>query len=295
MSDVSVADRLRNLPQYLLPQRLSSRCIYALTRVRAPWFKNRLIRVFSRRFGVNLGEAESADPNAYPHFNAFFTRALRPSARPLAAPANALCSPVDGAVSQLGTAAGGRLLQAKGRDYSLGELLGDERRAQPFLGGPFITLYLSPRDYHRIHMPLAGRLCETVHIPGRLFSVSPLTTRVVPQLFARNERLVSLFDTAAGPLALVMVGAINVGSMQTVWAGQITPPYGRPGRVMVQSYPAAGETAVALAKGMEMGRFNMGSTVILLFAPGAASWSAALAPGAPVKMGQQLGEVLVDD
>ena len=284
-------DRLRNLPQYLLPQRLLTHLAYRLTRVRTPWFKNALILQVARKFHVNLGEALEPNPRAYPDFNAFFTRALKPGARPIAPGDRVVCCPVDGAVSQIGFAEADTLLQAKGRSFSLTALLGgDAERARPFQGGAFATLYLSPRDYHRIHMPLAGRLREMVHIPGKLFSVSPLTTRMVPELFARNERVAALFDTPAGPMALVLVGAINVASIETVWARAITPPLGK--MIRHWSYPPNGEGAVRLDKGAEMGRFNMGSTVIVLFGPGAVRWEPEIQPAAAVRMGQRLGKVV---
>ena len=288
---ISLQDRLCNLPQYFLPQRLLTRLSHRLTRVQTPWFKDFLIRRFIAHFQVDLSEAVSTDLASYPDFNQFFTRALRPGARPLAEGERVLCCPVDGAVSQVGGLTADRLLQAKGRSYSLWQLLGgDESRAQPFHDGGFITLYLSPRDYHRIHVPLPGQLTEMIHIPGRLFSVSPLTTRVVPDLFARNERLVTLFTTPAGPMAMILVGAIIVASIETVWAGAITPPLGT--AIRQWSYPATGPDAVFLDKGAEMGRFNMGSTVILLFARGAVRWDPALYPDASVRMGQRLGEII---
>ncbi len=284
-----LGDCLRNLPQYLLPQRLLTRLTYRLTRARTPWLKNLLIRGFSRHFQVDLSEASEPDPRAYPDFNAFFTRALKPGARPLAAGDGAVCCPVDGAISEIGLAEADALLQAKGRHFSLTALLGgDAERARPFQGGAFATLYLSPRDYHRIHMPLDGVLREMVHVPGQLFSVSPLTARVVPRLFARNERVAALFDTPAGPMALVLVGAINVASIETVWAGAITPPLGS--TIRRWRYPAAEEGAARLDRGQEMGRFNMGSTVILLFGPGAVRWEAGVQAAASVRMGQRLGE-----
>lgn len=286
-----ISDHLRNLPQYLLPQRRLTRLIYRLTRVRTPWFKNALIRGFVQRFRVNLAEALEPEPCAYPDFNAFFTRALKPGARPIALGDRVVCCPVDGAISQIGVAQTDTLLQAKGQTFSLTALLGgDSERARPFQGGAFVTLYLSPRDYHRIHLPLAGRLREMAHIPGALFSVSPLTTRVVPELFARNERVATLFDTPAGPMALVLVGAINVASIETVWAGAITPPLGK--TIQCWSYPPQGAGAVSLDKGAEMGRFNMGSTVILLFGPEAVRWESAFQAGTPVQMGQRLGAAL---
>ena len=283
-------DQLRTLPQYLLPQRLLTRLTYRLTRLQIPWFKDRLIRWFVAHYQVKLTEALEPNLQNYPDFNAFFTRALKPKARPIAPGDRMACCPVDGVVSQIGTADADTLLQAKGRNFSLTTLLGgDPERAQPFQHGGFATLYLSPRDYHRIHMPLAGRLREMVHIPGRLFSVSPLTTQVVPELFARNERVVTLFDTPAGPMALVLVGAINVASIETVWAGAITPPLGT--SICHWSYPANGDGSVRLDKGAELGRFNMGSTVILLFGRNAVRWGAELQAGSAVKMGQRLAKV----
>jgi len=284
-------DHLRHLPQLLLPQRSLTRLVYRLARARTPWFKDALIRHFARRFRVNLDEALEPNPRVYPDFNAFFTRALKPGARPVAPGDRVVCCPVDGTVSQIGFAEADTLLQAKGRNFSLTALLGgDAERARPFQGGAFATLYLSPRDYHRIHMPLAGRLREMAHIPGKLFSVSPLTTRMVPELFARNERVVALFDTPAGPLALVLVGAINVASIETVWAGAITPPLGK--AIRDWNYPPNGDDAVRLDKGAEMGRFNLGSTVILLFGRGAVRWEADLRPGATARMGQRLGKAI---
>jgi len=287
----SPSDRLRNLPQYLWPQRLLTGLTYRLTRARLPWLKDALIRGFVRHFRVDLAEALEPDARAYPDFNAFFTRALKPGVRPVATGDRVVCCPVDGAVSQIGVADDDRLVQAKGRTFSLAALLGgDPERARPFRGGAFATLYLSPRDYHRIHMPLAGRLRVMVHVPGKLFSVSPLTARAVPDLFARNERVVALFDTPAGPMAVVLVGAINVASIETVWAGAITPPLGK--TVRQWSYPPNGEGSVRLDKGAELGRFNMGSTVILLFGRGAARWKPDIRPGAAVRMGQVLGKAV---
>ncbi|HOW75457.1 MAG TPA: archaetidylserine decarboxylase [Candidatus Competibacteraceae bacterium] len=288
-SPIPFSDRLRYLAQSLLPQRLLTRLTYWATRVRSPWFKDALIRYFIRHFQVNLAEALEPNARAYPHFNAFFTRALKPGARPIAPGDRVICCPVDGAVSQIGVADADTLMQAKGRTFSLTALLGDAERAKPFQGGAFATLYLSPRDYHRIHLPLAGRLREMVHIPGKLFSVSPLTARMVDGLFARNERVVTRFDTSAGPMALVLVGAINVASIETVWAGAITPPLGK--TIRHWDYPLNGDGAVRLNRGAEMGRFNMGSTVIVLFGPGQVRWEAEIKPGATVRMGQRLGKM----
>jgi phosphatidylserine decarboxylase len=275
--------------QYLLPQRGLTRLAYRLTRVRTPWVKDRLIRAFIAHFRVDLSEAVEPDPGRYRDFNEFFTRALRPEVRPWVSDERALGCPVDGAVSQVGTAADDELVQAKRRTFSLTALLGgDEERARPFRNGPFITLYLSPRDYHRIHIPIRGQLREMVHVPGRLFSVSPATTQTVPALFARNERVVTLFETTVGPMALVLVGAVNVASIETVWAGVITPPLGK--SIHHWTYPAAGAGVVSLERGAELGRFNMGSTVILLFGRDAVRWDSELQAGMPVRMGRKLGE-----
>ncbi len=284
---ISAGDYLRTLPQYLYPQRLISAATHRLTRIRIPWFKNLLIRFFIKQFKVEMNEAADPDPRSYPDFNQFFTRALQPDARPLAPDQSMLCCPVDGTVSQIGTIDDDTLFQAKGRTFSLTRLLGgDSDCAESFRDGHFATLYLSPRDYHRIHMPIKGTLQEMVHIPGRLFSVSPLTTRVVPKLFARNERVVALFSTELGPMAMILVGAINVSSIATVWAGTITPPYAQ--SIRCWRYPENGADTVVLKKGAEMGRFNMGSTVILLFARGAVSWNPAVSAGLGVRLGQAL-------
>lgn len=288
---VTLGDHLRNLPQYLWPQRLLTRLTYRLTRNEWPWFKNALIRAFIRHFQVDMEQALQKDVQAYPHFNAFFTRALKPDARPVAAGEGVICCPVDGAVSQMGMATEDTLLQAKGQRFSVTALLGgDPQRAAPFQGGAFATLYLSPRDYHRIHMPLTGSLREMVHIPGRLFSVSPLTTRMISHLFAKNERLVTVFDTALGPMAVVLVGAINVASIETVWAGVITPPLAETQRGW--RYPSSTTERVQLDKGQELGRFNMGSTVILLFGRTKVIWESAMQTGTAVRMGQRLGQAV---
>ncbi len=277
-------DWLKSLPLYLLPHHAISRLVHRLARweTRA---KNPVLRWFIRHYGVAMGEAQESRPEAYASFNAFFTRALRPEVRPLDPDPQALLSPADSTVSALGRIHDGRIFQAKGHEYSLDILVGgDPRRADPFRNGHFITLYLSPRDYHRVHMPAAGRLLETVYVPGRLFSVAPHTVRTIPNLFARNERVACLFDTDRGPLASIMVGAINVGSIELVWAGEITPPQHD---LTVTRYD---HRPVQLARGAEMGRFNLGSTVILLLPEGPFTWNAELAPGVRVKMGQALGK-----
>ena len=274
--------RLYVAAQQVLPQHALSRFMYGLARIRLRPLKNLLIRTFLRLYRIDMAEASQPDPGAYPHFNAFFTRALRPDTRPQDVDPRAVLCPVDGAISQLGRIDEDRVIQAKGRDYRLEELLGGgSGRAHAFTGGAFATLYLAPRDYHRIHMPLAGDLTWMRHIPGRLFSVNETTATLVPRLFARNERVVCGFDTEAGAMAMVLVGAIFVGGIETVWAGQITPA--RAGR------QAPGCGSVRLERGAEMGRFNLGSTVILLFEPGGVRWDEKLAPGQRVRFGQRLG------
>lgn len=273
--------------QYPLPHHLLSRLARWLMRNQTLWLKDNLIRWFVRRHGIRLEEARYTRIAAYPHFEAFFTRALRPEARPVTRDPGAVASPVDGTMSQCGTVERSRLLQAKGRTYSLAELLGGSpQRAEPFQGGEFCTTYLSPRDYHRVHMPLDGTLREMVHIPGRLFSVNPATVRHVPRVFARNERLVCRFDTEAGPMAVVLVGALVVGGIETTWAGTITPPSAS--RTLAWRYPASGEEAVHLGRGDELGRFTLGSTVILLFGPDRVRWEPVTAPGTRVLMGERI-------
>lgn len=280
-------DRLLAALQTVLPHHLLSRCAGALAGSRLAPVKAPMIATFRRAYRVDLTEAAESDPGRYPSFNAFFTRALKPGARPVAPEADAVVSPADGAVNAAGTIAGDALLQAKGREYGLTELLGGSpERAVPFEGGSFATVYLSPRDYHRVHMPLAGRLTETVHVPGRLFAVNRPAARAVPRLFARNERVAALFETGAGPMAVVLVGALLVGSIETVWAGRVTPPRGREVRSWVP------DAEVRMAKGAELGRFAMGSTVIVLFAPGRVRWDEVLVPGAEVRMGRRIGALV---
>lgn len=279
----SLGDRLFALLQLCLPTRLLSSIAFRITRSQRPWLKRRLIAAFMRQFGIRLHEACVKDPEEFLSFNHFFTRALAPGARPLDDRAGAWLSPVDGAISELGAITEGRIFQAKGKHYLASDLLGSRERAEPFLGGQFCTIYLSPRDYHRIHMPIEGTLEAVQYVPGRLFSVNPATVRAMPRLFARNERLALHFSTPAGPFALVMVGATLVGSMETIWTGRVTPPHLR------RAKQPAIEGNRDIAAGAELGRFNMGSTVILLAGPGAIRWDAGLTADATVRMGQGLG------
>ncbi|HSX87519.1 MAG TPA: archaetidylserine decarboxylase [Pseudomonas sp.] len=284
---MTMKQRLFILSQYLLPHHLLSRLIGYAADCRAAWFKNRLIGWFAKQYQVDMSEAQVEDLEAFEHFNAFFTRALKPGARPLAQGPDAVLCPADGAVSQLGKIEHGRIFQAKGHSFSLVELLGgDTERANPFMGGAFATIYLSPKDYHRVHMPLAGTLKEMVYVPGRLFSVNQSTAENVPELFARNERVVCLFDTERGPMAVVLVGAMIVASIETVWAGLVTPPKRS---LKTFRYDEAARVPIVLDKGAELGRFKLGSTAIVLFGADQVQWAQELAAGSPVQMGQLLG------
>ena len=274
--------------QYLLPHHLLSWLMHAITRVEMKGFKDTLIRRVIDGYKVDMSEALESDPGAYRSFNDFFTRALRPDARPVAEADNAVACPADGMLSAAGDIEDGYLFQAKGHDYALLELLGgDPALSRLFEEGSFATVYLSPRDYHRVHMPCGGKLKKMVHVPGRLFSVNETTCRKVPRLFARNERVICLFDTDIGPMAVILVGAIFVASIDTVWAGTVTPV-----RQRISSWdypPSTRAKAITLDKGEEMGRFNMGSTVIVLFGKDAVEWTEDFAAGSAVKMGQMIG------
>ena len=277
-------DRLFIFFQHVVPQHLLSRLTGWLAEVRYPiWLKNWVIGRFIDHFEVDMTEAAEPDHEAYPNFNAFFTRPLVEGARPIA-DADIVC-PADGAISQLGEIEEERIFQAKGQWFSTRELLGgDEARAAQFEDGEFATIYLSPRDYHRVHMPVAGTLTATTYIPGKLFSVNGVTAENVERLFARNERLVCYFDTAAGPMALVLVGAMVVAGIETVWAGQVAPPLKAPSTLDYHQLPGT----VELAKGEEMGRFKLGSTVILLFPKGAIDWDDRYVAGTATRLGEPL-------
>lgn len=270
--------------QYLLPQHLLSRCVGRLAASETPWLKNIFINWFARRYNVDMNEAINSDLASYASFNAFFTRALRNGVRPIDQTANSIVCPADGVVSQAGRIENGRILQAKGQWYSALELVGGNLNiAAAFDAGAFATIYLSPRDYHRVHMPIGGQLRQTIYVPGDLFSVNQATAENVPRLFARNERLVCLFDTACGPVAVILVGAMIVAAIETVWAGPSAPST----HSTIHSETPA--TAVELDQGAEMGRFKLGSTVVLLFGKDAVAWDDALTAGAPVRMGQRIG------
>lgn len=279
-------DKLFVLSQYVTPQLGVSNLAGRLAdNDRSPALKNRVIKWFIGRYGVDMSEAAEPNPEAYATFNDFFTRELKPGIRPLADGEKTLVSPVDGAISQLGQVTGDRVFQAKGQSFSLSELLGgEEATTAPFADGEFSTIYLSPKDYHRIHMPMAGTLRQMIHVPGKLFSVNPVTAENVPNLFARNERVVCIFDTASGPMALVLVGAMIVGSVETRWAGVVVP-----GRRQVTSTLYEGEQAISFDKGEEMGRFRLGSTVIMVMPKGSVSWNSDQVAGKTVRMGEAFG------
>ena len=281
-----MSDRLAVLPQYLLPKKLITQLAGRAADARLGDVTHAAIRRFVARYGVDMSEAANPDVTSYASFNDFFTRALREGVRPLAS-ADYVC-PVDGAISQFGPIERDQIFQAKGHSYSTRALLaGDARLAAEFDHGQFATLYLSPRDYHRIHMPCAGRLLRMDYVPGDLFSVNPTTARGVPGLFARNERVVCVFDTARGPFVLVLVGATIVGSMATVWHGVVNPP--RPADVKHFDYASQ---HIELAKGAEMGRFLLGSTVVLLWPHGTLKFNPDWAPGRSVRMGEAMGKAL---
>jgi phosphatidylserine decarboxylase len=286
----SLADRLFVASQYLLPQHTLSRFVYYATRSRSVWFKNCIIRSFVRGFRPAMADALEPEPTRYATFNEFFTRALRPGARTPARDANALLAPVDGAVSEAGAIRDGRLLQAKGFDYTLAALLANDGDwTAQFAHGEFATFYLAPYDYHRVHMPAAGTLREAWYVPGRLFSVNARMAAAVPRLFARNERVVCCFAAKHYRFAVILVGALHVGSISTVWHGEVTP---RRPRHITRLSPLPEAAPLTLPAGAELGRFNMGSTVIVLCSTGAASWDASLGAGRIVRMGERIGQAL---
>ncbi len=280
-----MSDRLAVLPQYLMPKLAMTRLAGALASAHWGGLTTWVIQRFVKRYGVNMDEAVYADPAHYKSFNEFFTRPLKDGARPLAS--STWVCPVDGAISQCGAIEKDQIFQAKGHEYSTRALVGgDAELAAKFQNGQFATLYLSPRDYHRIHMPVAGKLLRMIHVPGDLFSVNPTTARGVPGLFARNERVVCEFETHQGPMVLVLVGATIVGSMATVWHGQVNPP--RPGMVREWRYDTQD---VRLDRGEEMGRFLLGSTVVMLFPQNSIQFASDWVSTRPIKMGEVMGDI----
>ena len=281
-------DKLFAALQYIAPQHGLSRVAGWLASSELTLIKNTFIRWFANRYDVDMAEARLEDPLAYPSFNEFFTRALKPGARPVDPAPGIIACPADGSVSQIGQIADGRIFQAKGQTYTTAELLGgDESLAEQFNGGAFATIYLSPKDYHRVHMPLTGTLTRMSVIPGDLFSVNDATARAVPRLFSRNERAVTVFDTEAGPMAVVLVGAMIVAGIETVWAGEVAP-FKR--RTVTTRYNQTQE--VALTTGDELGRFKLGSTAIVLFGPNQIAWDSRFEAGTTTRMGETLGRVI---
>ena len=279
-----VSDRLAVLPQYLLPKQVLTTLAGKFATARAGGLTTGVIRWFVGRYGVNMAEAANPDIASYASFNEFFTRPLKSDARPLA-PADFIC-PVDGAISQFGAIERDQIFQAKGHSYSTAALVGgDAELARQFEDGDFATLYLSPKDYHRIHMPCDGRLLRMIHVPGALFSVNPTTARGVPGLFARNERVVCVFETAHGPFVLTLVGATIVGSMATVWHGNVNPP--RPGHLREWRYD---DRELRYRQGEEMGRFLLGSTVVMLFPRSVIKFNADWVPQRPIRLGEKMSE-----
>jgi phosphatidylserine decarboxylase len=283
---MGLLEKLLSGLQFLLPHHLLSRLVYGFMRIRLAPIKNSQIAVIGSLFGVAWAEAKIENISEFETFNDFFTRELKPEVREIDPDPLAFVSPSDGKISQSGRITNDRILQAKGQHYTVRSLLANDPASSEFLNGFFTTVYLSPRDYHRVHMPLDGHLQRMIHVPGRLFSVAPYTVRQIPGLFTRNERVVSLFDTTHGPMALVLVGAMLVSSMETVWSGVVTPPRGK--KISRGDWS---RRDIRLARGAEMGRFNMGSTVILLLPPGAVSAMDHYESGDDVVMGQKLGRL----
>ena len=282
----TLIDYLKTWPLFLLPQHFLSSLIHSFTRIKHSGLKNFQINQFIKLFNVNMSEAEQENSADFLDFNAFFTRQLKAGVRVDKTSDNELCSPVDGAISELGDIVDEQLIQAKGHYFALSELLaGDQSLTDTFRNGKFATIYLSPRDYHRIHMPIDGSLQGMQHVPGQLFGVNNASVKTIPRLFARNERVITLFETPAGPMALILVGAIFVSSIETTWQGVITPPR----RKQVQRWQYQEQSKIS--KAQEMGRFNMGSTVVLLFAKDMIEWDKELQPNRPVQMGQFLGKI----
>lgn len=282
----SLLDQLFVLFQRLLPERQLGRAVRALTRSRTPWLRSLLIRSFVRIYRVNLAEVEHPEPEAWEHLNAFFTRPLRAGTRPVAPGALTVVSPSDGTLEEVGYAEEGQLLQAKRFRYRIADFLAlDAAAAEPFAGGATATIYLAPHDYHRVHLPLGGRVTGTVYVPGRRWAVNRRTVRTVPGLFAANERVIVWCENDAGRFAVVLVGALNVASISLAWTGEVPPA----GSVVRTSLPAA-DPALQLPTGSLLGQFNLGSTVVIVAERGMFRWDRNLVTGAPVRMGARLGQ-----
>ena len=276
--------------QYVMPKHLLSRIVGKLAAAKLGFVTTSLVKLFAKQYKVDMQEAANEDLSSYASFNEFFTRPLKDGIRPIDSAKESVVFPVDGCISQFGKIENDQLVQAKGHNYSVQALLGgDEELSANFTDGDFMTIYLSPRDYHRIHMPIDGTLEKMIYVPGELFSVNPLTAENVPGLFARNERVVSVFNSDHGKFAMVLVGATIVASIETVWAGNVTPPPGK--KVRQWTYPADSDTAVSLAKGQEMGRFKLGSTVVMVYESGMQNF-AELENGDVTRLGQVSGQLL---
>ncbi|MDG1292583.1 MAG: archaetidylserine decarboxylase [Pseudomonadales bacterium] len=285
MSLPEFRERLFILSQYCIPQHTLSRLIGYLADCETPWLKAKIIQLFSHFFPINMTEAERENYEQYVSFNDFFTRELKSGTRPIVQDDNAIASPADGAISEIGRIEKDQLIQAKGHKYSLLALLGgDTELAEQFNNGAFATIYLSPKDYHRVHMPLAGTLQKTLYVPGKLFSVNQATANNVPGLFARNERLVCVFDTDCGPMVVILVGAMIVAAIETVWAGQVAPQSKTVNTIDMKKI-------FTLAKGGEMGRFKLGSTAIVLFPENIVTWNETLENGSAIQLGELLGTI----
>ena len=274
-----------------MPKHAISRLVGKFAASESGWLTTKAISYFIKAYDINMAEAKLKNASDFKTFNDFFTRELEDGARPIDNDASTLCYPVDGAISQQGAIRNGQLIQAKGFDYSLETLLGGNiETAAPFQDGEFSCIYLAPKDYHRIHMPMTGTLREMIYVPGDLFSVNPLTANNVPNLFARNERVVAIFDTAQGAMAMVLVGATIVASIETVWAGTITPPAGKD--VFRWKYPASGADSITLEKGAEMGRFKLGSTVVSTFAPNMVKFNEQAGPETVTRLGEHYADLV---
>ena len=293
-SNNKISDKIKIALQYVMPKHALSRLVGKLAAAKLGWLTTKLIDVFINAYGINMNEAKLKKASDFATFNDFFTRELEEGARTIDPNASTLCYPVDGAISQQGDIVEGKLIQAKGFNYSLTSLLGgDTRTSAPFQQGKFSCIYLAPKDYHRIHMPMAATLREMIYVPGDLFSVNPLTANNVPDLFARNERVVTVFDTEHGALAMVLVGATIVASIETTWAGTITPPAGKD--IFRWQYPAKGVDAITFEKGDEMGRFKLGSTVVSTFAPNMVEFASDAGPETVTKLGEHYANLVTEN
>jgi phosphatidylserine decarboxylase len=290
-SATKFSDKIKITLQYLMPKHAISRLVGKLAAAKMGWLTTKLINIFINAYNINMSEAKFKNAQDFATFNDFFTRELEEGARTIDPNASTLCYPVDGAISQQGDIIEGKLIQAKGFNYSLTSLLGgDSRTAAPFQKGQFSCIYLAPKDYHRIHVPMAATLREMIYVPGELFSVNPLTANNVPDLFARNERVVTVFDTEHGSFAMVLVGATIVASIETTWAGTITPPAGKD--IFRWQYPAKGIDAITFEKGDEMGRFKLGSTVVCTFAPNMIEFDTNAGPETVTKLGEHYANLI---